>query len=198
MQGRWDPDGLGLRPVCDSGASEAAKGRYLTMVSISAAAALALPTAFVFCPPLALPPGWVAEELYWPAVSCTSLSSVASVLLLLAAVRNSPPLLLAAGAVAVAVLTTGIAGLFPAFPTIFASVMMSACGFIAKFLVQLSLGAPLLYAALVGVSAATTAVGMLRVDHNMGRRHPRTRSKRRFCAGTEASEVMAITTEPSL
>lgn len=168
MQGRWDPDGLGLRPVGDVGTSQAAKSRYLTMVSVAAAAAVALPTAFVFSPPMAQSAGWVAAELYWPAVICTFLSLVASVLLILAALRNSPPLLIAAGVTAGITLTTGLTALFPTFPLAVVSVLAAACGFIAQILLQLSLGAPLLYAALVGVSAATKSV-RARFDRNADR-----------------------------
>jgi hypothetical protein len=148
------------------------------MVGISGAAALALPTAFVLCPPLVLPAGWVAEELYWPAVSCIFLSSVASVLLLLAAARNSPPLLMAAGTIAGGVLMTAVAALFPAFPTALASVVVTVGGLFAKFLVQLSLGAPLLYAVLVLVSAATNVLGILRPNDSIDRRRRSTGRKR--------------------
>lgn len=200
MQGRWDPDGLGLRAVCDVGTSEAAKSRYLTMVSVAAAAALALPAAFVFSPPVAQSAGWVAAELYWPAVICTFLSLVASVLLLLAALRNSPPLLIAAGAAAGITLTTGLIALFPAFPPAVVSGLAAACGFIVQFLLQLSLGAPLLYAALVGVSATTKTVGA-RFGRNAGRAK-RTRGGCHRSAGertdlnqSEASDANRVQTE---
>lgn len=164
MQERWDPDGLGLRPVCNASVSDAAKSRYLTMVSASAAAAIFLPSAFVFVPPVQQTAGWVAAELYWPAVVCALLSAVGSALLLVAAARNSPSLLLTAGATAATTLATGLTALFPEFPATIASRLLAACRFIFQMLVQLSLGAPLLYAALVGVSAAASVMTTRRLD----------------------------------
>ena len=112
------------------------------------------------------PAWWLAADLYWPAVACVFLSSLGSVLLLLAAARNSPPLLLTAGSIAAFTIATGLAALFPSGPAAFASGLVTACGFIVQLLMQLSIGAPLLYAALVGVSAVANAMRMLLLDCN--------------------------------
>jgi hypothetical protein len=135
------------------------------MVGASALAAVALPAAFALSPPvekeLATAAGWSAVELYWPAVGCVTLSSAGSALLLAAAARNSPPLLVSAGTTAAAVLAIGLSALFPTLPAaaVWAGVMALAAAW--RCLVQLSLTVPLLYAALVGVSAAADALQRL-------------------------------------
>ena len=149
------------------------------MVSVSAVLAVALPTAFAFSPTVSRPAGWAAAELYWPAVACIILSCVGSTLLLLAAVRNSPMLLMTAGSTAAVLLTTGLAALFPTLPGAVASGLVAACETAVKLLVQLSCGVPLLYAALVGVSAATNAVGARQFDGDAKRPRSSTAAGRR-------------------
>ena len=128
------------------------------MVGISVVAAVLLPSVFALSPPQVEVAGWATADLWWPAVACAVGSCAGTLLLIVAAVRNSPPFLIAAGGTAVLLLATGLTGLFPALPTAVIYGLGCALALVWRCFLQLSCAAPLLYAALVAVSAlASTA-----------------------------------------
>jgi len=159
LDGRWDPDGLGVRAVCDAGASSAAKAAYLRMVGVSAAAALLLPAGLAAAD---APVSWARPELGEAAAAALGLCCGGTLLLFAAAAWDSPPLLLGAGGSAAAVLCVGLTALCPPLPALLASGVAAALRLCLTWMLWLSLAAPLLYATLVALSAlygALAAVG---------------------------------------